>query len=218
MNYFAYGSNMSLKRIQKRCPSAAVVCVACMRKYSLRFHKPGIDGSAKADAFWTGSNDDVVYGVVYNIAHKDIAALDAAEGAGVHYERKRCKVISTSSRRVKAQIYTAMFVCDKDERPYDWYLAHITTGAQENMLPEDYQHALNAVVSKKQVKKVTPVVYSHYADVASDTTPSTQDSDDTLFNHMSFEDETESYNNEPSYDYDYEERLDELAMYGLDED
>ncbi|WP_372836144.1 SufD family Fe-S cluster assembly protein, partial [Pontibacterium sp.] len=46
MYYFAYGSNMSLKRLQARVPSAMPLCSATLTRYQLRFHKSGKDLSA----------------------------------------------------------------------------------------------------------------------------------------------------------------------------
>lgn len=154
MYYFAYGSNLSTKRILKRCPSATVVCVASLNKFKLRFNKSGSDGSAKANIERTNSNNDVVHGVVYNIAKAEVAILDACEGEGTHYTRTTCRVVSAEGKRVKCSIYIAIACTEKDTQPYTWYLAHIVTGAKEHKLPENYCAALEAVTARKQVKKV----------------------------------------------------------------
>lgn len=154
MNYFAYGSNLSSTRLLKRCPSAEVVCTASISKYKLRFNKTSSDRSSKANIVYTGSMNDVVYGVVYSIAQSDVANLDAAEGEGVHYKRTKCRVVSASGRRVRCSIYLAIKVTKTDGKPYTWYLKHVTDGAAEHNLPAYYQGNLSRVEAKKQPKPV----------------------------------------------------------------
>ena len=224
MNYFAYGSNMSLSRIQKRCPSAVAISIACIRKYSLRFHKLGADGSAKADMYWTGNVKDTVYGVIYSIAQKDVVSLDAAEGQGVHYKRKRCVVTMQTSQASKVQVYVAIEVSTKVIHPHDWYLRHIVIGAKENKLPTDYIRQLEAISTLKKVKKVDPYAYNKrspimrtFREIPVKKVRYTEiiDDDDDV-DELNFGGSCYEVNSEPTYDY--AERLDELAMYGLDED
>jgi hypothetical protein len=47
--------------------------------YELRFHKRSKDGSAKADAFRTGSCGDVAWGVVYELPVSELRQLDKVE-------------------------------------------------------------------------------------------------------------------------------------------
>lgn len=153
MNYFAYGSNMSLARIQKRCPSAKVICVAVMRNHELCFDKPSSDGSAKANVRkQKGAN---VYGVIYAIHNQDIPNLDIAEGEGVHYQRKQHRFVTAFGTIIKAQVYVAMKVTKDTIHPYTWYMQHITKGAAENNLPGVYQDMLKSVktINPKEPKK-----------------------------------------------------------------
>jgi len=39
MKYFSYGSNMSIRRLADRVPSAQLVTVAKLPSHTLRFHK-----------------------------------------------------------------------------------------------------------------------------------------------------------------------------------
>jgi hypothetical protein len=66
MKYFAYGSNMSLARLQARTPSARRLGTAVLESHDLRFHKAGKDGSGKCDVVHTGGAE-CVYGVLYEI-------------------------------------------------------------------------------------------------------------------------------------------------------
>ena len=78
--YFAYGSNMWTPRLRERVPSAEPMGIASVAGYRLRFHKRSIDGSAKCNAFYTGNNANVVWGVVFDILQAEKANLDRAEG------------------------------------------------------------------------------------------------------------------------------------------
>ncbi len=149
MKYFAYGSNMSHQRLLKRCPSAVSEGVACISRYSLRFHKPGIDGTSKADCFWTGDTTDVVYGVIYHINKCDVQNLDAAEGEGAHYERVVCKVVDTFNRRRTVQVYKALLFVDGVQHPSPEYLQYIVQGAVEHCLPVMYTTALQNVQTQQ---------------------------------------------------------------------
>ncbi len=62
---FAYGSNMLVARIRERAPSARPLGVAELRGHELRWHKAGMDGSAKCDVVASSDPRAVVLGVVY---------------------------------------------------------------------------------------------------------------------------------------------------------
>lgn len=143
MIYFAYGSNMSSKRLHKRCSSAIVEQTAKLSKYRLFFHKKSIDGTGKADVIWTGDNNDAVYGVIFHIAKKDIRALDAAEGEGKHYERVTRKVQGVDGRRRTVQMYIAKIISfDEMLHPSKQYLSYLIQGAKEHCLPKAYIQCL----------------------------------------------------------------------------
>ena len=59
---------MSTRRLNDRVPSARAISVAMLFGHKLKIHKKGIDGSAKCDAFRTDDSNDVIYGVVFEIA------------------------------------------------------------------------------------------------------------------------------------------------------
>lgn len=137
MKYFAYGSNMSLRRLQQRTPSAASIGLFSLAKHDLRFHKAGQDGSAKCDAFYTGSAGDRVYGVLFELAQQEKHLLDHAEGLGAGYEEKRVCVVNENGCAVNAAIYYATDI-DTRLKPFSWYKNHVLIGAQESKLTFDY--------------------------------------------------------------------------------
>ncbi len=95
MLYFSYGSNMSIKRLSGRVPSAKFVAVAELFRHKLKFHKVSKkDGSGKCDAFETGNQRNTVIGVVFDIAESEKPALDQKEGLHYGYEEKAVVVTS----------------------------------------------------------------------------------------------------------------------------
>lgn len=145
MQYFAYGSNMSSARLIARTPSARPVGAACLPRHRLAFHKRGLDGSGKADAFATGSDGDHIWGVVYRLAAYEVAALDRAESLGTGYEKIDVRVVAADGAAVKAFTYCALDI-DPNGRPFCWYKQHVLKGAEEHALPADYIAMIKAAL------------------------------------------------------------------------
>lgn len=143
MNYFAYGSNMSLRRLQHRVPQVQRLGVATLTGYRLCFHKIGQDGSAKCDAFYTGVRADVLHGVLYHIEPGDKVELDRIEGLGAGYDEREVTVAASSLRGVSALTYVATHI-DASLSPFGWYKQHVLVGAREARLPAAYIEAIAA--------------------------------------------------------------------------
>ncbi|MDY6980315.1 MAG: gamma-glutamylcyclotransferase family protein [Pseudomonadota bacterium] len=145
MYYFAYGSNMSSRRIQARAPTATKLDTAVLTGHRLAFHKiSDNDGTAKCDACQTGDATDCVHGVVFTIAEQDKPALDRAEGLGRGYAEKVVQVRLTDGEFVEAITYYAIRT-DPSLKPLDWYKSHVIHGAREHGLPETYIRAIESV-------------------------------------------------------------------------
>ncbi|TVR51028.1 MAG: gamma-glutamylcyclotransferase, partial [Gemmatimonadales bacterium] len=81
IHIFAYGSNLDPTRIRTRIPSTRVVGRSWLEEHDLRFHVRGtLDGTAKADAFYTGEATHRVLGMIYTIRRVDLPTLDRIEG------------------------------------------------------------------------------------------------------------------------------------------
>ena len=101
MLYFAYGSNMQLAQMQKRCPSAAFVGAAVLEDYRLAFTR-------KSSVQWPGYGvADVipeigshVWGALFEIAEREVPVLDKSEG----YQPGRAK---NAYERVKILVHTS---------------------------------------------------------------------------------------------------------------
>ena len=144
MLYFAYGSNMSVRRLVERVPSARVVGPAELPGHRLAFHKVGRDGSAKCDAHQTRNPDHRVHGVLFLLAAEDRPVLDRYEGLGQGYEQKQVEIIVDGGDIITAFTYYATHI-DPVLKPFGWYKQHVVTGARENALPDDYVNLIEAV-------------------------------------------------------------------------
>jgi len=148
LNYFAYGSNMSLARLSARIPSVRRTCVGSLAGYKLVFHKAGeSDGSAKCDAFFTGDPSHELLGVVYRIDPDEKHRLDIIEGVGYGYENRCVKIRLGDGSVVSAWVYCAT-VINPSLLPFDWYREHVVRGALENGLPDHYVSRIRAVEAK----------------------------------------------------------------------
>lgn len=146
LHYFAYGSNMSSRRMQARLPAATVVATATLDGYRLAMHKVGRDGSAKCDALAVDDPKARLHGVLYRIAAAERARLDDCEGLGDGYRDATVEVRLGDGRRVAAFLYIATRTNPR-LRPFDWYKTHVLHGAREHHLPDDYLVTLAALDS-----------------------------------------------------------------------
>jgi gamma-glutamylcyclotransferase len=142
--YFAYGSNMSPRRLRSRTPSAEMVGLFTLQGHKLKFHKVGKDGSGKCNAWNSGSREDIVEGVVFKLDENQVADLDKAEGLGYGYEKRWVEVESDDGMRVRVFAYFATRV-DDDLSPFSWYLEHVLRGASHAGLTERYIAAIGKV-------------------------------------------------------------------------
>ncbi len=146
MLYFAYGSNMSHRRLKQRVPSARFVHTATLYKHSLRFHKYSNDGSGKCDAFHTGSSHDRVMGAVFDILSGEKSNLDRVEGLGYGYDEKTVTVFTDEQAALEVFTYYAITI-DEQLKPYHWYKEHVIRGCTENALSPAYAEIVAAIES-----------------------------------------------------------------------
>ncbi len=144
MQYFAYGSNMAFARISARVPSARAISVAELGGHVLRFHKRSWkDGSGKCDAFATGSAQDTMYGVLFEIDRGEKTTLDREEGLGNGYQEKMVELRLADGTTTRAvTYYAAPPHIDPALLPFDWYKEFVVHGALEHGLPVSYIEAV----------------------------------------------------------------------------
>ncbi len=137
--YFAYGSNMSSRRLRARVPAARSLGSARLADRRLAFNKPGRDGSGRANI--VREPGVAVWGVLYEIEVSDWSVLDGFE---IGYERVKCDVTSARAEQLSAQVY--QWTADTPEiTPREWYREYLLEGAREHALPADYVAALERV-------------------------------------------------------------------------
>jgi len=176
IHIFAYGSNLDPTRIRTRIPSTRVVGRSWLAEHDLRFHVRGtLDGTAKADAFYTGEATHRVLGVIYTIRRVDLPTLDRIEegysrvlhrlpldvGGGqtgecavepaVERLRERPgerRGEGPGGRMVSAWSYHGRpDTIAEGLRPYDRYLDHVIRGARFHAFPGDYLQRLEDISS-----------------------------------------------------------------------
>jgi len=125
--------------------SCALVTAAVLKEHTLKFHKKSKDGSGKCNAYYTGSKQDEVIGVVFDIHCKEKPNLDGAEGICRGYHEKRI-YLESADGIIEAFMYEAdSWAIDDFMRPYTWYKDFVVQGAREHGLPEDYIRQIEAV-------------------------------------------------------------------------
>jgi gamma-glutamylcyclotransferase len=144
--YFAYGSNMLLERLRRRCPSAKTIGVSTLNGYTLEFSKPSKDGSGKATIVKSEATGARVVGVIFEVGTSELEELDHAEGYGNGYERNSSllvKKLTDGTPTITTSYFATKF--DRCLKPYDWYWALVMAGATQQGLPRDWIAMLEAV-------------------------------------------------------------------------
>jgi cation transport regulator ChaC len=132
IKYFAYGSNMCSGRLGARIP-CTFVAVGKLVGHQLCFHKLSRDGSSKCDAFRTGSDNDALWGVIFDIPASEKPNLDKEEGLGKGYEDAQVVVELEDGTKLTAITYVAAADAVKTGlEPFTWYKAYVEAGAEEH--------------------------------------------------------------------------------------
>jgi len=143
LHYFAYGSNMSSRRLQHRLPAAEALGRASVLNHEVVFNKVGsIDGTGKCGLIST--NGARAHGVLFRINETDLSRLHAIEGVGQGYEAITITADSLDGKKIEALSYRATLF-DPALRPLDWYMQHVLAGAEEHGLPADYIDLLRQI-------------------------------------------------------------------------
>ena len=143
--YFAYGSNMSSRRLQARVPAVAAAGTAALPGYRLAFVRGAVnDGSGKCNLCPTQREGARAQGVLWRLPEAAYVLLDEIEGVGYGYRRTEV-LVEGAVGRLRAFTYVAE-ACEPVHAcaPYDWYLAFVLAGAREHGLPWEYVTALSA--------------------------------------------------------------------------
>lgn len=98
--YLAYGSNLNIRQMAQRCPTAKIVGITTLENYKLLFR----GGHACSVATVEPSEGDKVPVMIWEIQDKDEAALDRYEGFPHLYIKKNVKV-KLGKKTVEVMMY-----------------------------------------------------------------------------------------------------------------
>ena len=137
MLYFAYGSNMSVKRLNDRKIHAVKIGIGELKGYEIVCNKISDDKSLKFNI--QPEIDKSVFGIVYNVSDDDLDRLDRCEGK--YYIRETVEIVCNDEyKEVITYICTCKEKIDNSgkNKPYSWYVQHALTGAREAGIDPDY--------------------------------------------------------------------------------
>ena len=150
--YFAFGSNMSRKRMVKRGVLWESVERATLKGYKLTFDKTsGLTGFGFATL--QKSKNDTVEGLLYKCENKsDALTLDLYENAPIQYKRVEMQV-ATAKGKKNAFLYIATsFYKQKGLKPTSEYLEHLLEG--KKYLSKEYFKLLQDFTPEAQPLRV----------------------------------------------------------------
>lgn len=145
--YAAYGSNLHPGRLQERIASATLVGTSLLSKYGLRFHKRGMDRSAKCGL---SNHGEGVHVAVYEIGSGDKRVLDQIEGVGKGYD---AGVVEAPGFGSCHTYFASETHIDDQLQPFDWYKEMVLLGCLTHAFPGAYCEriaALPAIVDRDQ--------------------------------------------------------------------
>ena len=131
--YFAYGSNVCVRQMTRRCPDAGDPRPAVLGDHDWLINERGV---ATIEPLAGG----LVHGVLWQVSDDDLDILDSAEGVPVRYRRDRLTV-HTDGGPSPAWVYIDHRVTPGPPRP--GYLPRIIDGAIHHGLPQrwiDFLH------------------------------------------------------------------------------
>jgi hypothetical protein len=127
--YFAYGSNMNRAAMRRRCPGARAIGPATLEGYKFFV---GVDGWGSVKS----KQGEHVYGVLWRLTPRDVAALHAYELLHQGLYDVRYLLVRSGASRVRAMIYRLRRRAPG--RPKPGYVEMIAVSARAWQLPERY--------------------------------------------------------------------------------
>jgi len=119
MIYFAYGSNLHKRQMQRRCPGSKPVCKTVLHNHRMIYRR----GVATIEP----SPGSMVKGAIYVITDKDLEPLDRYEGYPNLYYRQNFHVEVGPNKFVEAMAYV-MHSHFKRQEPSEGYRQTIQQG------------------------------------------------------------------------------------------
>lgn len=127
--HFAYGSNMSRKGMEARCPSAEPAGLAILEDYRLIIMT---DGYASVEP----ARGQDVYGVLWRLTPRDLSNLNAYESLQAGLYRRAMLPVLIDRVRLNALVYVGHTSSEGRAKP--GYMESVIEAAHEWELPEAY--------------------------------------------------------------------------------
>ncbi len=145
--YIAYGSNLNVRQMRMRCPSAVILGTATLKGWELLFK-----GSLTGSYLTIEENEDSYAPVlIWQVDEQDEANLDRYEGFPDFYYKKYIKVSYKGIRTGKRRTVTAFAYIMHEDRPIGIPTVHYlrtclegynTFHFDEKFLKEAYEKSL----------------------------------------------------------------------------
>ena len=137
--YFAYGANMDVAEMAKRCPRSKPLELAKLARHRLAVMREG---------WLTAVRDEraSVHGVLWDLALADVAALDRFEGLAEGLYAKAVQPVVAPSGAKRALVYFGANAGPGRARPE--YIGAILAAARSWRLPEEGLAALERLSSE----------------------------------------------------------------------
>jgi len=136
--YFAYGSNMSSARLERRVGRVRCVGRGWLDDYCHQFSKHGTDGTAKGNV--EPARGERVWGVIYELDPDQLDVLATFE-TGYRPASYTVQPHDDPAAAVRAASFEALAVV-RGIQPSPAYLHHYLAGLREHDIPRDYQRAI----------------------------------------------------------------------------
>ena len=131
--YFAYGSNLNLEQMAKRCPNARPAGNAVLENYALVFRERSGGGGVATVIPCQGQK---VHGVMWELTPGCEKSLDRCEGYPVLYDKQTLTVWDTDGQERTVMTYAMTNVAERKAAiPSNDYYNRIWDGYQQNKLP-----------------------------------------------------------------------------------
>lgn len=128
--YFAYGMNMDLDAVRRRCSTPEMLGIARLDGFRFVINSRGVATVARDQA-------GCVHGVLWELCDDDLAALDEFEGvAAGHYRREAADVLRPTGEGEWSIIYVASDAVPGPPRP--GYLEAVIAAATTHGFPSGY--------------------------------------------------------------------------------
>ena len=141
---FAYGSNLDLIQMNRRCPSSKIISKGSLANYRLDFNRYSSGwGGGVADVIPVKGSE--VWGLVFELSDEDMDSLDSYEGCYKDrtslYERSKVVINTPKGPIPDVWLYTVVEK-QKFEAPTAKYLGIIKMAAARWNFPSVYQRIL----------------------------------------------------------------------------